>query len=136
MEKYLETFEHFTTKSKTFCSMNLIVLYTLINAFITTAMTEIDSETITEYRTLFSYLQRSFNVQWLVNHLNYIEQLRFSYHELLEVESCIDDAKSKSKLLPTLGTEKMAKIEKAFGTIGTNLAASDACTEDNRLPDP
>ncbi|KAK1403074.1 hypothetical protein POM88_002679 [Heracleum sosnowskyi] len=84
MEKYPETFDHFTTKSNSFCSMKLIILCTSISAFITTAMTEINTEMITEYRALFSYLQSSFNLQWLVNHLNYIEQLLISQHELPE----------------------------------------------------
>lgn len=86
-----------------------------LNAFASTPMTEIDTEMITRYRTLFSYLQSSFNVNWLLGRLNYIEQLHLSQHELHAVDSCTNEA---------------------FGTFGAELAAGAVYIGDASLSDP
>ncbi|KAK1360001.1 hypothetical protein POM88_044475 [Heracleum sosnowskyi] len=41
--------------------------------------------------------------------------------KLQEFQICIDDAKTKLRGLETLGAEKMQEIQKAFGTMVTNL---------------
>ncbi|XP_074332222.1 uncharacterized protein LOC141704505 isoform X2 [Apium graveolens] len=154
MQNYPETFEHFTTKNKKLCSMNLNVLCTSLNDFIKVSITDVDCEMIAGYRDVFSYLQnQGLNVSWVVNRLNYIEHLRFSkplvneLHsidchiedaktklqelqdqvnnvkiKLQDLETRVDDAKSKLQDLQTLRTEKLTEIEKAFGTLGTNIA--------------
>ncbi|XP_074363863.1 uncharacterized protein LOC141704523 [Apium graveolens] len=154
MQKYPETFEHFTTKNKKLCSMNLIVLCTSLNDFIKISITDVDCEMIAAYRDVFSYLQKQgLDMSWVVNRLNYIEHLRFSkplvneLHsidchiedakttlqelqaqvnnvkiKLQDLETRVDDAKSKLQDLQTLRTEKLTEIEKAFGTMGTNIA--------------
>ncbi|XP_074360529.1 FBD-associated F-box protein At3g52670-like [Apium graveolens] len=50
MDKYPETFEHFTAKNKKLCTRNLNILCTSLNDFNKLSMTEIDSEIIAEYR--------------------------------------------------------------------------------------
>ncbi|KAK1402968.1 hypothetical protein POM88_002573 [Heracleum sosnowskyi] len=136
MKRYPETFEHFITKNKKLCTMRLNMLCTSVNAFTTTTMTEIDAEMITEYRTLFGDLQRSFNIKWLVSRLNYIEQFHFSQNELHAIDSSIDDAKSKLLVLQNLRTEKMTKMQEAFGTMGTNLVSTAGYIGDDLLPSP
>ncbi|XP_074344366.1 uncharacterized protein LOC141683527 [Apium graveolens] len=139
MDKYPETFEHFTTKNKKFCSVKLNTLCTLVNDFTRISMTDVDAEMIAEYRDAFAELQKfGFNVSWLVSRLIYIEQVRFSrplLSELHEIDSHIADAKSKlqefqvhiddtkTKLrdLETLRAEKMQEIQIASGTMVTNL---------------
>ncbi|KAK1373438.1 hypothetical protein POM88_029631 [Heracleum sosnowskyi] len=150
--KYPETFEHFTTKNKKFCTLKLNQLCTSVNDFLRISMTDVDTEMIAEYRDVFVELQKfGFNVSWLVNRLNYIEEIRFSQpllSELDAIECCIDDAKSKlqefqihlddtkNKLkdLQALRVEKMQQIQKAFGTLGTNLLAG--YTGDDLLSSP
>ncbi|XP_074363860.1 putative F-box/LRR-repeat protein At3g59160 [Apium graveolens] len=154
MQKYQETFEHFTTKNKKLCSMNLNVLCTSLNDFIKISITDVDCEMIAAYRDVFSYFQnQGLDMSWVVNHLNYIEHLRFSkplvneLHsidchiedaktklqelqaqvnnvkiKLQDLETRVDDAKYKLQDLQTLRTEKLTEIEKAFGTMGTNIA--------------
>lgn len=124
LEKYPETFEHFNTTSKKLCTIKLNLLCTLVNAFTETTMT--DNEILSEYRTLFTSLQRSFNLEWLVSCLNNIEQLQFSQHEIHAINSCIGDAKNKLQVWPTVGAEKLAKKQEAFETMGTNYAAREA----------
>lgn len=78
-KKYPETFEHFTAKSKRFYTLKLNMLCTVVKDFLRTSMTDFTTEIITWYRDLFLDLQKwGFNVNWLVSHLNYIEQLHFS----------------------------------------------------------
>lgn len=84
---------------------------------------------------MFADLQRSFYV--MAGELsNDVEQLLFWQQELHEFDSRmnnfkrnlndlqthIDDAKYKMLDLETLHVEKMTELEKAFRTIGTNLA--------------
>ncbi|XP_074363862.1 FBD-associated F-box protein At5g44490-like [Apium graveolens] len=153
MQKYPETFEHFTTKNKKLCSMYLNILCTSLNDFIKISITDFDCEMIVAYRDVFSYLQnQGLDVSWVVNRLNYIEHIWFSkalvneLHsidchiedaktklqelqaqvnnvkiKLQDLETRVDDAKSKLQDLQTLRTEKLTEIEKAFGTMGTNI---------------
>lgn len=97
-KKYPETFDCFTTKSKELCTLKLNMLCATVKTFTNTSITKIDAEMFAEYRALFSDLQRSFNVNCLVDRLNYVEQLQFS-QPLLDkfhaVDSFIGDAKSK-----------------------------------------
>ncbi|XP_074373075.1 uncharacterized protein LOC141713516 isoform X1 [Apium graveolens] len=140
MDKYPETFDHFMTKNKKFSTMKLNMFCTSVNDFARISMTEIDTETIAEYRDVFADLQKlGFDISWLVNRLNYVEQLWISQPllpELHAIDHDIDDYKSKlqdlqinmdetkSKLqnLQTLRDKKMQEIQKAFGTVGANLA--------------
>ncbi|KAK1403023.1 hypothetical protein POM88_002628 [Heracleum sosnowskyi] len=77
-------------------------------------------------RHLFAYLQnQGFNVSWALSRLNYIEHLRFSEPliiELQQIDAHVDDGRTKLQAMQTLRLEKLAEIEKAFGTLGTNLA--------------
>lgn len=57
MLKYPETFEHFSSKSKKLCTMNLNMLCTSLNDFTKISMTEVNSEMIVGYRDVFTYLQ-------------------------------------------------------------------------------
>ncbi|XP_074347836.1 uncharacterized protein LOC141686684 isoform X3 [Apium graveolens] len=133
MLKYPETFEHFGAKNKKLCTMNLNMLCTSLNDFSKVSMTEVDSEIIIAYKDVCAYLQnQGFNVSWVVNRLNYIEQLRFSkplIPELHAIDCCINDTNSKIQDLQarvdeakSLRMQKMTEIEKAFGTLGTKLA--------------
>ena len=93
-KKYPETFDHFTTNSKKLCTMKLNMLCTIVKDYTRMSMTEVDIEMIAEYRAQFADLQRSFNVKWLVNHLNYIEQFQITRllpDKLDAVDSCIAD---------------------------------------------
>ncbi|XP_074347889.1 uncharacterized protein LOC141686739 isoform X1 [Apium graveolens] len=140
MDKYPETFDHFTTKNKKFSTMKLNMFCTSVYDFAKISMTEVDTETVAEYRDVFADLQKlGFDVSWLVNRLNYVEQLWISQPllpELHAIDCDINDAKSKLhdlqfnmdetkyKLqnLQTLRDKKMQEIQKAFGTMGANLA--------------
>ncbi|KAL8090776.1 hypothetical protein AgCh_040009 [Apium graveolens] len=67
-------------------------------------------------RDLFADLQRwGFNVIWLVSHLNYIEQLLLSQHELQGTDSCMDDTENKLQDLQSYCLEKIREIQKASG---------------------
>lgn len=104
---------------------------------------------IAEYRDLFSDLQRSSNVKWLLNCLNYIEQLLFWQQDLHEIDShinyCksklhdlqtrIDDAKCKLRDLQSLRVEKMTELEKAFRIMDTKLGVG-YIRDAQLLPDP
>ncbi|XP_017234938.1 uncharacterized protein LOC108208869 [Daucus carota subsp. sativus] len=125
MNNYPETFEHFTTSDKKLSTMKLNMLCTSVNVFTKISMTQVDTEMIAEYRDVFAGLQKfGFNVSWLVSRLNYIEKLRNSQplSELHVIDCNINSAKSKLQDLETLRKKKMEEIQKAFGSMGTNLA--------------
>ena len=140
MQKYPETFEHFTMKNKKLSTVRLNLLCTTLGDFFKISMAEVDSEIIAQYRDIFAYLQSlEFNLSWVLSRLNYIQHLRFSkplITELHAIDCRIDDAKSKvhdlqdlvrdaiDKLqnLQTLRAEKLTEIENDFGTMGTSLA--------------
>ncbi|KAK1356131.1 hypothetical protein POM88_049387 [Heracleum sosnowskyi] len=110
MNKYPETFEHFTTKNKKNCTMKLNLLCTSVNDFNRISLTDVNTEMFAEYRDVFAELQKfGFNISLLVSRLNYTEQI------------CINDTKTKLQDLETLRAEKMQEIQKAFGTMVTNL---------------
>ncbi|XP_074382024.1 uncharacterized protein LOC141723950 [Apium graveolens] len=145
MNKYPETFEHFTTINKKLCTMKLNMLCTSVNVFTNICMNQVDAEMISEHRTVFTALQNlGFDVSWLMNRLNFIEQLRFSQPllpELEAIDSQIENAKNKLqdlqihiKDLHTLRAEKMQEIQKAFGTMGANLLVG--CIGDDLLSGP
>lgn len=93
--------------------MMLNMLCTSVNEFLGTSMTEVSTDNITEYRDVFADLQRrGFNVVWLVSHLNYVEQLLFSQHQLHAINSHIDDA-NKLQELQNYCLKKIAAIHKA-----------------------
>ncbi|XP_074348922.1 uncharacterized protein LOC141687514 isoform X2 [Apium graveolens] len=149
MNKYPETFEHFTTTNKKLCTVKLNMLCSSVNVFTKISMSQVDTEMILEHRSVFAALQNlGFNVSWLVNRLNYIEQLRFSQPLLPELHAIdahidnaksrlhdlqilIDDAKIELQDLHTIRAEKMQEIQKAFGTMGTNLLVG--CIGDDLL---
>lgn len=140
MQKYPETFEHFTMTNKKYSTVRLNMLCTSLIDFTRLSVAEVDSEIIVQYRDLFANLQSlGFDLSWVLSRLNYIEHLRFSkplITELHAIDCRIDDAKSKVQdmqtqladgmdtlqNLQTLRTEKMREIERDFGTMGTNLA--------------
>ncbi|KAL1810504.1 hypothetical protein ACET3Z_027494 [Daucus carota] len=130
MHKYPETFEHFITKNKKLCTMNLNMLCNSLNDFFKISVSNVDSEMIGEYREVFSYLQnQGINLSWVLDRLNYLEHLRFSkplLHELHSIDCHIDNTKTKLQELQSLRLEKLSEIEKAFGIKGTNLAAGFA----------
>ncbi|XP_017238197.1 putative F-box/FBD/LRR-repeat protein At4g03220 [Daucus carota subsp. sativus] len=103
MQKYPETFEHFTSNNKKLCTMNLNMLCTSLNDFSKISIGNVDSEMIVGYREVFSYLKnQGFNLSWVVDRLNYIEHIRFSkplIKELHSIDCHIDDAKTKVKEL-------------------------------------
>ncbi|KAK1385521.1 hypothetical protein POM88_023256 [Heracleum sosnowskyi] len=122
-ERYPETFDYFTTHSK-FCTIKLNALCATVKAFTKTSMNEVDTEMIAEYRAQFADLQRSFNVRWLVNRLDYIEKLRFPdplLDKLHGVDSRIDDAKSKLQDLQALRVRIMTESYRDIGTTDTSL---------------
>lgn len=123
-KRYPETFDYFTTSSKKLRTVKLNMLCTTVKAFSKTSLTEVDTETISEYRALFAYLQRSFNVKWLVDRLNNIVQLQFS-QPLLDkfhaVDSRTDDTKSKLQDLQDLRTRMTTEARMEVGTMGANL---------------
>ncbi|KAK1403075.1 hypothetical protein POM88_002680 [Heracleum sosnowskyi] len=115
MDKYPETFEQFTAKNKKLCTRNLNMLCTSLNDFTKLSITEVDSETIVEYRELFAYLNnRGFNVSWAVSRLNYIEHLRFSkplITELHEIDCRIDEDKTKLQELQARVDDVKSKLQ-------------------------
>nr|XP_017216492.1 PREDICTED: uncharacterized protein LOC108194105 isoform X2 [Daucus carota subsp. sativus] len=127
MHKYPKTFEHFTTKNKKLCTMNLNMLCNSLNDFFKIPVANVDTEMIGEYREVFSYLQfQGINLSWVLDRLNYLEHLRFSkplISELHSIDCRIDNAKTKLHELQALRVDKLSEIDKAFGTRGTNLAA-------------
>ncbi|KAK1372648.1 hypothetical protein POM88_028841 [Heracleum sosnowskyi] len=58
MDKYPETFEHFTTKHKKFTTMKLNMFCTSVNDFAKISMTTVDTEMIAEYRDVFADLHK------------------------------------------------------------------------------
>ena len=81
------------------CTMKLNMLCTIVKDYTRMSMTEVDIEMIAEYRAQFADLQRSFNVKWLVNHLNYVEQFQITRlvpDKLDAVDSCIADGSHDS----------------------------------------
>ncbi|XP_074347709.1 uncharacterized protein LOC141686584 [Apium graveolens] len=138
MSKYPRTFEHLTTKNKKFCKLKLNMLCTSVIDFTKIPLTEVDAKVIAEYRHIFADLQKlGFNVSWLVNRLNYIDQLHISQplpelnaidcriddaeSELQDLQIQTDDAKLKLHDLQTLRSENMQEIQKPFGTTSTSL---------------
>lgn len=123
-KKYPETFDCFNTSSKELCTLKLNMLCATVKAFTDTSMTKIDAEMLSEYRAIFSDLQSSFNVNWLIERLNYIEQLQFS-QPLLDkfqaVDSLIGDAKSKLQDLHALRRKMTKEIHGESGTVGASL---------------
>lgn len=104
------------------------MLCTIVKNFTDTSLMEVDTEMITEYRAQFADLQRSFNVQWLVNHLNSIEQLQCSQSlldKLHALDSQIDDARSKLQDLQALGMKTMTEIYRSVRTVGTSLVVGN-----------
>lgn len=137
MIKYPGTFEHLTATNKKFYEMKLNMLCTSVVDFSKIPFTEVDAEMIAEYRDIFAGLQKlGFNVSWLVNRLNYIDQLHISQPltelkamdchigdaetELQDLQIHTDDAKIKLQDLYTLRSEKMQEIQKPFGTTSTS----------------
>lgn len=138
MSKYPRTIEHLTTKNKKFCKLKLNMLCTSVMDFTKISLSEVDAKVIAEYRNIFADLQKlGFNISWLVNRLNYIDQLHISQpltelksidchiddaeSELQDLQIHTDDAKIKLQDLQTLRSEKMQEIQKSFGTTGTIL---------------
>lgn len=75
LKKYLETFEQFNTRNKLFCTMKLNMFCISVNGFVNSLITDVNTAMVNEFKALFSDLERwGFNVNWLVRHLNYIEQ--------------------------------------------------------------
>ncbi|KAL8099796.1 hypothetical protein AgCh_032159 [Apium graveolens] len=105
MKKYPETFEHLNTKNKKFCTMKLNMFCTAVNDFMKIPMTEVDTDMIVEYMDVFADFEKlGLDVSWLVNRLNYVEQIRFSKPLLpkLHATDChSNDAKSKLQDLQT-----------------------------------
>ncbi|XP_074332136.1 uncharacterized protein LOC141668970 [Apium graveolens] len=96
VKKFPETFEHFKAKSETFYTMKLNMLCTSVNDFLRVPMTDFCTDIITEYKDGFADLQKwGFNVYWLVDHLNYIEQIRLSRNEFHAIDLPTGDVKSK-----------------------------------------
>ncbi|KAK1402949.1 hypothetical protein POM88_002554 [Heracleum sosnowskyi] len=109
MERYPATFECLVAKGDMFYTMELNMLCTSVSEFLRTSITEFSTDIITEYRDLFDDLQeRGFRVHWLVNHLNYIEQVQFSQNGLHAIDSCTGDAKTKD--VQSYCLEKIQKI--------------------------
>lgn len=139
MNKYPETFELFTTTNKKLSTMKLNMLGNSVSVFSEIPMTQVNTEMIAEQRVVFDALHKlGFNISWLVNRLNYIEKLRFSQPLLSELHAIdchidkakdklqnlqirVDDTKTELQDLHTLHAEKMQQIQKALGTMGTNL---------------
>ncbi|KAK1402969.1 hypothetical protein POM88_002574 [Heracleum sosnowskyi] len=114
--KYPETFEQFISKSEKFYTMKLNMLCTSVYEFLRTSLTEFNTDIITEYRDLFTDLQRwGFNVNWLLSHLKYIEHFQISQYELHSIDSRPDDAKNKLQDLQSHCLGKITEIEKASG---------------------
>lgn len=79
------------------------------------------------WQVYYRSIQRpSFNVKWLVEHLNYIEQLQFSQpllDKLHAVDSRVDDGKSKLEDLQDLCTRMTtSEAHKDVGAMGASLA--------------
>ncbi|KAK1353371.1 hypothetical protein POM88_052506 [Heracleum sosnowskyi] len=110
MTKYLETFEHFTTTNKKLCTMKLNMLCSSVNVFTKISTTQVDTEMILEHRSVFSASQN------------------------LGFNTLIDDTKIELQDLHTLRAEKMQEIQKAYGTMGTNLLVG--CIGDDLLSVP
>ncbi|XP_074340832.1 uncharacterized protein LOC141678417 isoform X2 [Apium graveolens] len=134
MNKYPETFEIFTTTNKKLSTMKLNMLANSVSVFTKISMTQVDTDMIAEHRIVFDALHKlGFNISWLVNRLNYIEQLQVSQPILSELHAIdcriehakdklqklqiqIDDTKTELQDLHTLRTEKMQQIQKTLGT--------------------
>ncbi|KAK1402954.1 hypothetical protein POM88_002559 [Heracleum sosnowskyi] len=87
-----------------------------VDEFIRTSMTELNTDIITDYRDLFTDLQRwGFNVNWLLSYLKYIEHLQISQSELHSIDSRPDDAKNKLQDLQSHCLGKITEIVKASG---------------------
>lgn len=108
-----------------------------MKTFIGTSLTEVDAEMIGEYRALFADLQRSFNVTWLVNHLNSIEQLKLSQSKLGKFHAsdyCTDNAKGILPGQKANQTKMKTEIHKDTGTMSTIHAVG--CIGDDLFSGP
>lgn len=75
-EKYPETFEHFDPQTEMIYTVGLNTLCTSVSSFFEVMRTNVTTSIITQYRGLFSDLERwGFNASWLVNHLNNADEL-------------------------------------------------------------
>lgn len=54
MDKYPQSFKKLTNKNKKIVTVKLNTLASLVNAFTTTLMTEVDNEMLTEFEALFT----------------------------------------------------------------------------------
>lgn len=119
MKKYPKTFRNLPKNNEKILTVKLNTLCSLVNTFTKMSMTEVNTEMLTEFRSLFTDLHKwGFNIKWLVRHLNYIKKL----HELHAIDSRIDIAKIKLQEKLTLCAEKMNGSE-SFQTTGTSDAA-------------
>lgn len=134
---YPETFKGFSPQSKMIYTVGLFTLYTAVKSFSNVSTVEVTAATITKYRGLFADLERwGFNINWLVNHLNCIEQLRFSrplVDELHVIDRHLEEAQREVRELQSLRSAKVGEIQEAFGHLGTHLAAG--CLGDGLFPD-
>ena len=98
---------------------------TTVKTFIETSLTEVDTEMIAEYRALISGLQRPFNVKWLVNRLNYIEQLNLSQPQPGKfhlVKSFTDNGRGVIQSQPANQTKIKTEIDRDTRTMSTSHA--------------
>nr|XP_017217036.1 PREDICTED: putative F-box/FBD/LRR-repeat protein At4g03220 [Daucus carota subsp. sativus] len=118
-KEYPDTLKHITAKVNVIQTMMLNVFCTTVTSYMNTAVADVTAAMITEYRALFSDLQRwGFDISWLVRRLNYVEELRNSkplINELRAIFSRVHD-------MQTLSPEKMTEIHKAFGTMDAGLS--------------
>lgn len=139
MNKYPETFEIFTTTNKKLSTMKLNMLANSVSVFTKISMTQVNTDMIDDHRVVFDALHKlGFDISWLVNRLNYIEQLRFTQPLLSELYAIdcridyakdklqnlqihVDDTKTELQDLHALRAEKMQQIHKALGTMVMNL---------------
>lgn len=130
-KKYPDTVAHFTSKFDIFHTMMLNMFCITVTSIMNTAVTDVDTEMITEYRALFSDFQRwGFKISWMVSRLNYVEQVRFSQPLLNELHAIV----SRIQDLQTLRAEKMTEIQKALRTMDASLSLH--CIGDDLLPSP
>lgn len=128
-KNYPETFEHFTPKSEIFYSMGLNMLCSSVKAFAKVSASEVTLATITKYRNLFTDLKiLGFNISWLVNRLNWVEEIRFSqplFEELCVIEKRIEASKRELQELQDIRLAKMEEIQVVYGSLGSKLVSSN-----------
>ncbi|KAL8103297.1 hypothetical protein AgCh_027744 [Apium graveolens] len=119
MKKYPKTFRNLPKKNEKILTVKLNTFCSLVNTFTKMSMTEVNTEMLAEFGSLFTDLHKwGFNINWLVRHLNYIKKL----HELHATDSRIDIAKIKLQEKLTQCAEKLNGSE-SFQTTGTSHAA-------------